>query len=132
MIVLIPCCGEKLTHDAPARDLYPSPLFKKARDKAEASGCRWFVLSALHGLVDPDQTIAPYDLTLSKMTADQRQGWGWMVFQQLLNLGLTGESFLSLCGDKYTAPLLETGLAIGQPLKGKGIGEQLAFLSRRT
>lgn len=45
-VVLVGCVKRKLSHPAPARDLYTSPLFAKGRAYAEASGAAWFVLSA--------------------------------------------------------------------------------------
>jgi diadenosine tetraphosphate (Ap4A) HIT family hydrolase len=65
-ITLVACCGPKLTKPAPAADLFVSSLFKKDRTHAERRG-RWFVLSALHGLVDPTEVIAPYDVTLNRI-----------------------------------------------------------------
>jgi hypothetical protein len=73
-IILVACCGPKLAGPAPAADLYVSTLFKKARTYAERRG-RWFILSALHGLVDPKMVIAPYDVTLKKMPAQKRREW---------------------------------------------------------
>jgi hypothetical protein len=49
---------------APAGDPYGSSMFMGRRRFVE-SGCdRWFILSALQGLVDPDEVIAPYDESL--------------------------------------------------------------------
>ena len=52
--VLVGCVKSKLDHPAPARDLYTSALFRKARAHAEATGGPWFVLSAEHGLHLPN------------------------------------------------------------------------------
>jgi hypothetical protein len=49
---------------APAGDLYVSSLFMGRRRFVEASCDRWFILSALHGGVDPDEVIEPYDESL--------------------------------------------------------------------
>ena len=46
-LVLVSCVKSKRTHSVPARSLYTSPWFCKVRDIVEASGARWFVLSAL-------------------------------------------------------------------------------------
>lgn len=72
--ILVACCGRKLKDAAPAADLYISSLFKKSRTYAEQRG-RWFILSALHGLVDPTAMIAPYNVTLRSMRiADAEHG----------------------------------------------------------
>jgi hypothetical protein len=73
-VVLVACCGPKLKEPVPAADLYISDLFKKARTYAERRG-RWFILSALHGLLDPSAVVAPYDVTLKKMPAAKRREW---------------------------------------------------------
>src|SRR6516162_8116839 len=88
-IVLVACCGPKLAEPAPAADLYVSSLFKKARTYAERRG-RWFILSALHGLVHPATVIAPYDVTLKKMPAQERREWGQKVRTQMDKAGWIG------------------------------------------
>jgi hypothetical protein len=64
-IVLVSCVKSKLPYPAPARSLYTSAWFRKARSIVEGSGARWFVVSSLYGLVAPDAEIAPYDYTLN-------------------------------------------------------------------
>ena len=55
---LVGCVKKKGSSPAPAGDLYISPLFIGRRRFVEASCDRWFILSALHGLLDPDQVRA--------------------------------------------------------------------------
>lgn len=69
-IALIACSAAKLPHAAPVRDLYQGQLFRAARRYAEATCDRWYVLSALHGVVDPDQVLDSYDCTID----DVRRG----------------------------------------------------------
>lgn len=63
---IIPCGGEKLTSPAPARELYTGQMFTQTLASVEASGDfdRIFILSALHGLVELGQELAPYDLRM--------------------------------------------------------------------
>src|SRR6202045_437437 len=96
-IILVACCGPKLSKPAPAADLYVSSLFKKARTYAERRG-RWFILSALHGLLDPTEVIAPYDVTLKKMPARKRREWGQKVREQMQDAGLIGLPLVALAG----------------------------------
>src|SRR3546814_2674569 len=58
---------------APARDLYASPWFQKARAYVERQGGAWFILSAKHGLIAPETVIARYDETLGAMKAGARR-----------------------------------------------------------
>ena len=62
---------------------------EKARRYAERRG-RWFILSALHGLLDPSAVIAPYDVTLKKMPAAKRKEWGQKVREQMEAAELIG------------------------------------------
>jgi hypothetical protein len=128
-IVLVACCGPKLTEPAPAADLYVSPLFKKARTYAERRG-RWYILSALHGLVDPTTVIAPYDVTLKRMPAQKRREWGQKVRTQMDKAGLIGLPLVALAGRDYVKPLTDAGLTVAQPMKGKSIGKQLQWLKK--
>jgi cytoplasmic iron level regulating protein YaaA (DUF328/UPF0246 family) len=98
-IILVACCGPKMSEPAPAADLYVSSLFKKARIYAERRG-RWFILSALHGLVDPTEEIAPYDVTLKKMPAQKRREWGQKVRAQMERAGLIGLPLVALAADE--------------------------------
>src|SRR3954471_8996997 len=104
------------TGRATAADLYVSSLFKKARTYAERRG-RWFILSALHGLLDPSEVIAPYDETLKKMPARKRREWGQKVRGQMESAGLIGLSFVALAGADYVKPLTDAGLTVAQPMK---------------
>lgn len=68
-ILLVGCGKSKLPHPAAARDLYTGNLFRSARGYAEASGRPWLILSALHGVVEPEHEIDPYDLTMADRIA---------------------------------------------------------------
>src|SRR3546814_861850 len=53
-VFLVACVAAKLDRPAPARDLYASPWFQKARAYVERQGGAWFILSAKHGLTAPE------------------------------------------------------------------------------
>lgn len=127
-VILIACCGRKLTEPAAAADIYISALFKKSRTYAERRG-RWFILSALHGLVDPAEVIAPYNVTLKKMPAQKRREWGQKVREQMETAGLKGLALVALAGAGYVKPLSDAGLTMFQPMKGLSIGERLQWLN---
>ena len=75
-IGLVACAATKATSAQPARLLYRSPLFRAASSYAAAVYDYWFVLSARHYLVHPDEELEPYDATLNRMTRDDREHWG--------------------------------------------------------
>lgn len=64
MIVVIACGFRKAPEPTRARDLYTGPTFHLARAAAERDGRRWMIVSARHGLLDPDSIVAPYEQRL--------------------------------------------------------------------
>lgn len=49
----------------------------------EATGCPWFVISAKHGLLDPNEVICPYDETLIGKSVEECQAWAEKVKKQM-------------------------------------------------
>lgn len=71
-LYVVPCGAEKLDHAAPARELYTGEHFRRTLRIVEATaakvtGARVVIMSAAHGLVDPDTVLAPYN---TKLTTD--------------------------------------------------------------
>lgn len=133
-VVLLGCVKSKRGERHPARDLYSSPLWKARRHYAESSGRGWFILSALHGLVDPDSLIDPYDLALADRLAAERREWAQNVVRDLEErLGpLADRTFEVHAGSRCIRslrPVLEQrGATIVAPLGGiAGIGAQIAW-----
>jgi predicted RNA-binding Zn-ribbon protein involved in translation (DUF1610 family) len=117
-ICLVSCSGPKLPHPAPARDLYTSRLFKKARAYAERRCDDWAILSALHGLVLPDQVIAPYDCRLPGRQ-DELAMWGNRVGLQIGQAFRPQDRFVILAGADYADALpREIRVRSEQPLRG--------------
>src|SRR3546814_11920244 len=75
-VFLVACVAAKLDRPAPARDLYASPWFQKARAYVERQGGAWFILSAKHGLIAPETVITPYYETLGAMKDRKRVLYG--------------------------------------------------------
>lgn len=128
---LVACVKAKATSPSQAANLYRSPWFRKARAYVEAQGAPWYILSALHGLVAPDEVIAPYEQTLITMPAADRRAWGERVVTQLVARGHTGTApIVLLAGARYRQPLASwLGPRVIVPMAGLGIGRQLAWLS---
>jgi hypothetical protein len=129
--ILIGCVSRKTARAATAKDLYTSELFRRRRAYAEATGKPWAILSAKHGLVDPDAVIEPYDATLKGMRPGGRLRWAARVAAQLAERfgRLEGRTFEIHAGSDYTEPLRTalgaTGAVVVAPLAGLRIGEQL-------
>jgi len=122
--------------------MYTSDWFRKARAWAERRedeyGDPWFILSAKYGLLDPDEEIEPYDVTLNKMPMQARKLWANRVLVAVVNLASQTEeiernaTITILGGTRYTdllAPLLHRyGFFVDLPLQGLAIGKQLKLL----
>jgi hypothetical protein len=123
---------------APAKDLYDSRLFRRRRSYAERRGRRWFILSALYGLVDPDAIIEPYDLALKEVSARERSSWGERVVGQLEERvgSLKGLVFEVHAGAEYVRAievlLSRKGALTSLPLVGLRIGEQLHWYGSQS
>jgi hypothetical protein len=156
-ITLVGCSAAKLTRPAPARDLYTGDLFGKARALAEATSDRWYILSAKHHLVHPDQVLAPYDQQMPTHVQDAKH-WADLVDSNLrcnsadlttgsfhgmndpddrIGLGawlMSGRSaeVTLLAGAaycQYLVPYLERlRITLHRPLVGLGIGQQKSRL----
>jgi len=133
-VVLISCVSKKLPHKARARDLYVSPLFRMNLKYAQRfSPSRVFILSAKYGLVELDEVIEPYDVTLNNMSAGERRDWAAKVLSQLQeHCDLEKDHFVILAGQKYRQYLLSQLKSYEIPLAGLPIGKQLQFLKKET
>lgn len=132
-VVLVGCVKSKRPSGAPAKDLYTSDYFAKMRAYAESTGTPWFILSAEHGLVAPDDWLEPYDCYLAKMSPDYRRDWGRKVARQLEEaLGpLPGRAFDIHAGAPYVkaveAAVGPKGAVIIDQLKGLPFGQRLSW-----
>lgn len=91
LTVLIGCGATKLPTPAPARALYVGALFTSARLAAEAivgewsrGPARWWVLSAKHGTLHPDETVRPYNLHLTRLPQAEQQSWAGRTHDELV------------------------------------------------
>lgn len=133
-VYLVSCVAQKAAHATAARDLYQSAWFRKARSFVDGEKAPWFILSAKYGLVAPDERIAPYEVTLNRMPADERRRWAERVLGQLLPRLTPGSRIAFLAGRRYrdhlASPLRERGFEVEVPMEGMRIGKQLQWLGR--
>ncbi len=131
-IVLISCVSKKLAHRAPAADLYISPLFRMNLAYAwKLQPDAIYILSTKYGLLEPDEVVEPYDVTLNSMRAVEVKAWAKTVLEQLqAKTDLKQDKFVFLAGEKYRKYLLPRLAHYAIPLKGMRIGEQLQYLKR--
>lgn len=133
-MVLIACCGKKLGHTAPAGQIYQSALFQKswryALQRVPAGRIR--ILSAQHGLLEPDRVIRPYDVTLNAMTPPERRLWSASIVSSMAVQGWP-DRIIILAGSRYREWVDQAPpeVEIDIPVAGMGIGQQLGFLKRQ-
>ena len=133
-IGLVSCVKSKRDESAPPKDLYTSDYFEKMRNYAEMHHDEWYILSAKHGLLDPeDDPIAPYDETLRNFSKPEQREWAQQVQEQMEESDiLEGEVSLVIhAGKDYyeeLLPLVEDHVeSIEIPTEGLAIGKTKAW-----
>jgi hypothetical protein len=136
-IGLVGCVKTKANFALSAKDLYVSPLFKGRRRFVEITCDEWWILSALHGLVRPEDELEPYDVALMNSSRSEKQRWSRAVLVSIDDVvdARNGDTFELHAGADYRCYGLEDGLRargflIDNPTKGLRSGEQLSFYSR--
>jgi hypothetical protein len=131
-IVLLSCVLTKLSHPAPAKELYDSPLFHKSLAYAMSlHPDAIYILSAKHYLLPLNKVISPYNKTLLDMPVDQVREWAAHTLSMLAKVSdFDNDNFIILAGDKYRK-FIEPELAHSTaPLEGLRIGEQLQWYTK--
>lgn len=135
-VVLISCVKSKRPVASAAQDLYTSGLFKGMRKFAERKSDAWFILSAEHGVLRPNDVIAPYERTLNKMSKLERDAWSANVEPRLLELLPSDASVAVLAGERYRERLVpflrRHGFIVDVPMAGLKLGFQLRWLKDHT
>tara|TARA_R110002049_G_scaffold198475_5_gene368491 strand:+ start:1413 stop:2672 length:1260 start_codon:yes stop_codon:yes gene_type:complete len=133
-VCLVACTSRKGDQPAKAEFIYKSPLFSAARNFAEMRANQWFILSAKHGLLAPDDVVEPYNESLLNKSDSQRREWAERVHQALLTRIPDGAQIIFLAGSAYRthlAPMLEAeGRRTAAPMSALGIGSQVAWLQK--
>jgi hypothetical protein len=153
-VALVACSNRKRATILPARDLYCGRTFTAARAWAEEHADAWFVLSALHSVVDPRRELEPYDYAFSHLDAESRRCKVRAMATSVVNLiaHLTdddhgrrdgtfgaGLELVCLAGGPYAAAVRmatvdEPGYrgTVSFPLAGLAIGQQYAWLKTNS
>lgn len=135
-LYLVSCVSKKSCDRSRAKDLYQSEWFKKARKFVERSGAPWYILSAKHGLLHPDELVTPYEQTLNKMPIYERKLWATGVLDKLLPMLTPSQTVIVLAGVRYREflmpNLIQAAGEIRIPMEGMRIGEQLAWLTKHN
>ncbi|GAB3626954.1 hypothetical protein PTE30175_03556 [Pandoraea terrae] len=134
-VFLVSCVKQKRDGPSPAKLLYTSDWFHKARTYVDASGTWWFILSAEYRLLEPERHFAPYKKTLNRMSISellQRRTWANKVINQLDAALPSADRIVMLAGVRYREFLIDYMLTrartVEVPRQGFGIGQQLRWL----
>lgn len=103
--------------------LFRSDGFAAARTHAVHSRLPWFVLSAKHGLLDPDDVVSPFAIQIDDQPAAYRTAWGeWVVAQLADRVQLDGVVVEVHGGVDFAQPLRQPlarrGAVLDIPLPG--------------
>jgi hypothetical protein len=140
-LCLVGCCRTKLRQAAPAKELYVSPLFRLCRRWAEQHADAWAVLSAYHGVVEPDAVLEPYDVTIRQrrpygqapLSSEEFQTWLCASVQRWRCKYVQGSQtpqLIVLAGKDYWR-WLKASFTFSVPMDGLGIGERLQWLQEQ-
>lgn len=127
----------QLSIRALAENMFTSTLFKRSRDYARSQCDVWYIASAHYGLLEPDELIDPYSVTIDSLSDEERFKVTQRIVQGLYRRGVsTNDSFVILTKAAYSN-ILEPVLAARSydaryPLAGKGIVQQLWWLEAHT
>jgi hypothetical protein len=123
-MILIQCVSSKKDKPLPARKLYDSTYFDALKRYAQATGESWTIVSAKHGLVEPNETLEPYDeFGLSGTQAVE-------IATKLSKKDV--ERVELIAGEKYSKPLLPAlegvGIDVSEKCRGLPIGKRVRKL----
>ena len=132
-VVLISCVKSKLKVPAKVKDLYTSTLFQYTlRYARKLKPDAIYVLSAKHGLLDLEQIIAPYEMTLITMSEEEKKAWSRKVLDSLQKKAdLDSDMFVFLAGVNYRKYLIPELKHFEIPFEGMPFGTQLQELKRQ-
>ena len=131
-MVIIPCGASKLSHPAPASELYTGSMFadalRTARTMTADENIR--ILSAKHGLVRLDHVIEPYEMKMSHKDSVT----GFRLVMQLVGLKFEG-TIHALLPKQYLSKMTSAANAVNASVVNHyegcaGIGYQKARLKQ--
>ena len=133
MIVFVGCGKKKKHAPCKAKEMYIGNLFKAAYKYAEQQGGKIYILSAKYGLLDPEEVIEPYNVTLAGSTKTEQKKWAAKVYKQCVAQHIDfNEPVMFLCGESYRKYLMQVFREWSVPLLHLGLGEQISWLKKHT
>lgn len=134
-MIFISCGKRKNAKSCKARDMYTGNYFKHCLMYAETFKTDIYILSAKYGVLDLEQDIYPYDLTLNTMKKEEIVEWQNKVISQLKESNINPEQeVISLCGKNYNSVLEKYFKSVSNPflnLKNDGMGYRISYMKSR-
>lgn len=134
--VVISCGKKKRARRSAAREIYTGPHFRAQRAFAEALGETYVILSAKHGVLDPETEIDPYDVSISDLSRTERDAWGRRAARAIRERLEPGQTVVVTAGKGYRDAIrlyLERGGALPlEPIRTLGMGRQMKWLRDRA
>ncbi len=104
LIGLVSCCKKKRSTPMAASKLYTEITFYKSLLYAKLYCDDYVILSGKHGVVNPDQVIAHYDLDLRKQSPAYVKRWALRV-RMVLNKRFPRAGFVAMVSGPYLKAL---------------------------
>lgn len=128
MNIFISCVSQKRNVSCKAEEMYISELFKKSLSYAKTLNGHIRILSAKYKVLELDDIIEPYNLTLNEMSEKDKRNWAKEVINQLQEKNVDfNEKTIFLVGNNYRKYLLRYFSDYEIPLEGLPIGMQLSW-----
>jgi hypothetical protein len=135
-IALISCTKSKRSSTSPAALLYTSTLFNKSLLYSQTIARRTYILSAKHGLLNLDDTIDSYELSIKSLNSVQRTEWASKVGERLKQVVTARDTVHLLTGREYYVPLLDCfkdiRCTVSFPLQGLSLGNRVSWLKEHN
>ena len=128
-IAFIGCSAKKLNKRCRASFLYQGTLFKESLKYCQNNYKEIYILSAKYGLIELNEIIEPYDLTLRDMKKDERNAWAEKVIVKMKELKICPEKVDIFAGKKYWEFLPHCNTPLYDK---KGIGFQVQWLKKQN
>ena len=132
-IAFISCVKEKRIGKYKAKHLYTSDFFRKSFGYCSSKYDKVYILSAKYGLLELEEEIENYEMTLNDFSKVEKVEWSVMVYNQMENKIDDSDDLFFYVGNNYREhllPMLSNNCFV--PLEGKGIGEQLQYFKNNT
>lgn len=129
MIVFLSCTKTKALERCEAKNMYRGEIFKKSYQYAKILNPRKiYILSAKYYVLEENDIIEPYEMTLSKMTKFKKMRWAYNCIQILKNKNQDfKEKAVFLCGENYRKFIEVKFKNHICPISGLSFGNQLKF-----